>query len=100
MPRWSAMLQAKLQYREGGGLHAVNARLAANALQLCFTPQAMQTWLSLRANILHYLQHRNYRRGRPQVQYSTPSSDVKHITLRCHEYRLGSLAQVVSSSME
>ncbi len=67
VPRWSAVLHAKLQYREGGGLRAVNVRLAANALQLCFTPQAMRTWLSLRANAMHYLQHRNYRRRRPQV---------------------------------
>jgi len=89
MPRWSAMLQAKLQYREGGGLHAVNARLAANALQLCFTPQAMQTWLSLRANILHYLQHRNYRRRRPQVHYSAPFSDIEHATLRFTSIGLG-----------
>lgn len=67
MPRWSAVLHAKLQYREGGGLRAVNVRLAANALQLCFTPQAMRTWLSLRANAIHYLQHRKYRCRRPQV---------------------------------
>ncbi len=67
VPRWSAVLHAKLQYREGGGLRAINVRLAANALQLCFTPQAMRTWLSLRANAMHYLQHRRYRRRRPQV---------------------------------
>ena len=68
VPRWSAVLHAKLQYREGGGLHAVSVRLAANALQLCFTPQSMRTWLSLRANVMHHLQHRKYRRKRPQVQ--------------------------------
>ena len=67
VPRWSAVLHAKLQHREGGGLHAVSVRLAANALQLCFTPQSMRTWLSLRANVMHYLQHRKYRRRRPQV---------------------------------
>ena len=67
VPRWSAALHAELQHRKEGGLHAVSVRLAANALQLCFTPQAMRTWLSLRANAMHYLQHRQYRRRRPQV---------------------------------
>lgn len=67
MQRWSAVLQAKLQPREGGGFSTISARLAANALQLCLTPQALKTWLALRANSVHYMQHRKYRRRRPQV---------------------------------
>lgn len=68
MPRWSAALHAKLQHQEhGGGLQAVSAQLSANALQLCFTPHALKTWLALRANTAHYLQHKKYRCRRPQV---------------------------------
>ena len=67
--RWSAVLNARLAYGEGTEICTVNAHIAANALQLSFTPHAMKTCLALRANVVHYLQHKRYRRLRPQVAH-------------------------------
>ncbi len=79
MPRWNAALRAKLQHREhGGGLRAVSAQLSANGLQLCATPHTLKTWLALRANTVHYLQHRQYRRRRPQV-FACPLLRLKQL---------------------
>ena len=67
--RWSAVLNARLAHGEGTEIRTITARIAANALQLSFTPHAMKTCLALRANVVHYLQHRRYRRLRPQVAH-------------------------------